>query len=227
MSITTRSLGLLTGMLVAFPAHALTIDFDDLSPGEMLGSQYAGLGVTFSANGFSGPGSSSSGEFWAANTDLTVVSLVTGVAGEDYGALGSPGLVANNILRRYEAWLYDEDGDPSFSILLNSPASKVEVVFAGIEGASTAADTRLFAYAGSLLVGSAAASWPDETVAQLSLIVAAPAITSVVIAPGSYLDWVAVDQISITPVPEPGRWALMAIGVAGLCGVAGVRRRIG
>lgn len=226
MNLSMRSLGLLCGMLLAAPAHAFSIDFDDLSPGDQLSHQYAGLGVIFSANAFSGPGSSSSGEAWATNTDMTVVSLVTGVSGEDYGALGHPSLVANNILRRHDSWLFDEDGDASFSILLSTPASKVSVTFAGIDGPS-AADTRLFAYDGSLLVDNVAASWPDDSVAQLRLAVAAPAITSVVVAPGSYYDWVAVDQISITPVPEPARWALMTIGMAGLCGAAVSRRRAG
>ncbi len=220
MRVSTRALLLLGGGLLATTASAFTIGFDDLSPGTTLGSQYAALGVIFSANG--GSGATSTGEPWATNTDMTVVSLITGVDGEDYGALGSPSLVSNHVLRRYLDW-YGEDGDPSFRIDLATPASQISITFAGLGSAAFAPDTRLWAYAGSLLVGSAVGSWPDESVGQLTLGVVAPAITAVVVAPGSYRDWVAVDNISIAPVPEPGRWALMLLGIAGL-GVLSRRR---
>jgi hypothetical protein len=225
-----RAAAFVAALALAPGAHGLTIDFDSLSPGATLGSQYAGLGVLFSANAFSGPGSSSSGEAWATNTDLTIVSLTSGVAGEDYGALGSPSLAANNIVRHYLNTL-SEDGDPSFAITLTLPASSVSVVFAGVgqDGVAMAADTRLFAFFGSTQVDSASASLPGgETVGQVMLGVSAPIITRVVVAPGSYYDWVGVDQIEITlsPVPEPAAAALLAGGMAAL-GLRLRRRREG
>ena len=107
------------GLLFAAAANAQTIDFDDLAVGDILAGQYAPVGVTFSANAFSGPGSSSSGVDWATNTDMTIVSIDTGELGLDYGALGVPSLVAGNILHHFDNWQSLEDGDPSFWILLD------------------------------------------------------------------------------------------------------------
>jgi hypothetical protein len=61
------------GLLLAAAASAQTINFDELAVGETLAAQYAGMGVVFSANAFSGTGSSSSGVDWATNTDMTIV----------------------------------------------------------------------------------------------------------------------------------------------------------
>src|SRR4051812_31667113 len=90
------------GLLLANDASGITINFDNLTAGVTLSTQYASLGVTFSPNAFSGSGSSSSGMNWATNTDMTIVSIVspTGL-GVEYGALGSPSLVSANILHHF------------------------------------------------------------------------------------------------------------------------------
>jgi hypothetical protein len=207
----------------ALPAAALTIDFDVLPPGTVLGSQYAAFGVVFVPNAFTGPGSSSSGEPWATNTDLTVVSLDSGTLGIDYGALGGPPLVSGNIVRRYAHWPL-EDGDPSFAIHLATPAASVSVTFAGIGGAALAPDVRLFAFAGSVPVGSAAGALPGFGVGQLTLEVSGGGITRVAVAPGGYYDWVAFDRVVVTPVGEPATAALLAAGAAMLA-LLGARRR--
>jgi hypothetical protein len=38
----------------------------------------------------------------------------------------------------------------------------------------------------------------------------------VAVRPGNYLDYVAVDNITFAPVPEPVTYATMALGLAGL-----------
>ena len=211
------------GLLLASNANAsaLTINFDELTPGVTLNSQYASEGVLFSPNAFTGIGSSSSGLDWATNTDMTIVSIVTGTLGVDYGALGAPSLVSGNILHNFSNWQYEEDGDPSFLMSLAEPASAVSITFAGLGGA-LASDTRMFVYSGSSLLGIVAASGAGDDVGQLTLSFAAPAITGVAVAPGSFLDWVGVDNIVISQVPEPQTVWLM---LSGLAGAWSVRRR--
>ena len=213
------------GLLLAAAASAQTINFDELAVGETLATQYAGMGVVFSANAFSGTGSSSSGVDWATNTDMTIVSIDTGELGLDFGALGVPGLVSGNILHHFDNWQSLEDGDPSFWITLANPASSVSVTFAGIGGMSAAPDTRIFAYAGTTLLGTEAGSLPNDQVGQLTLTFTGTGITRIGVAPGSFDDWVGVDRVVITQIgviPEPEIWSLTLLGLAV---VAWARRR--
>jgi len=214
----TRSSVLLgTGLLLSCAIGAQTINFDDLAPGATLGAQYAGLGVTFTANAFSGAGSSSSGMTWATNTDMTIVSIDSGELGVDFGALGVPSLVSKNILHHFLNWETVEDGDASFNINLANPATSVSVTFAGIGGQSAAPDTRIFVYAGSTLLATRAGSLPNDDVGQLTLSFTGSGITRIAVAPGSFDDWVGVDNIVITPavaIPEPETWALTLLGLA-------------
>jgi hypothetical protein len=200
-------------LLMASQAGAVTINFDDLTAGTSVSNQYAGLGVTFSPNAFSGAGSSGSGQPWASNTDMTIASA-TG----DVGALGSPSLVSGSLLHAYglsgPGWL-DEDGDPSFLISFAGAISSISIDFAGLGGALFAPDTRMFVYDGATLLGTVTASLPDSSVGQVTLSFAAPSITSVAVAPGSYDDWVGVDNVTFTAVvPEPATYGMMALGLA-------------
>lgn len=205
--------------LPAAPAAAVTITFDDLAEGAVLSNQYAGLGVTFVANAFTGAGSSSSGQAWATNTGMRVTAT-------DLGGLGTPSLVSGKLLHAFGNiyldgdWL-DENGDPSFFINFAAPISSFSLTFAGV---AAPADTRIFAYNGSTLLGIVAGS---VGTGQFTLTYNAPSITRVAVAPGSFDDWVGVDNLVFTPaaigVPEPASWAMM-IGGMGMVGGA-LRRR--
>ena len=204
------------GSLFASSALAapITITFDagdpigGLAAGTTLSNQYAAFGVTFSPNAFTGPGSPTGS--WATNTNMTVVSS-TGV---DVGDLGTPSLVSGNLLRSFSGWLL-ENGDASFRATFSGGGvSSLSATFAGI-AQSDAGSTRLFAYNGSTLLTTAIASAQCATVCQQTLTVSsATPITSVVFTPGDFFDWVGVDDITYTPIPEPATITLLALGVA-------------
>ncbi len=191
---------------------ATTITFDELANNTSLSNQYAALGVSFSPNAFTGAGSSTSLMPWATNTNMLVVDIALG----DVGALGGPSLVSSNLLHGFNAWL-DEDGDPSFRVSFATPINAFSADFAGIAGGT---DVRLFAYNGDTLLATVAgpACTPN---CQFTLSYAAASITSVVVAPGSFADWVGVDNIVFQPVPEAGTWVMMVLGL----GVLVLRRR--
>jgi hypothetical protein len=188
-------------LLAAGQASATTLTFEDLAVGTVLSTQYSALGATFSANAYTGTGGPTSD--WASNTDMTIVSST----GSDVGGLGTPTLVSGNLLRSFAGWL-NEDGDPSFRISFSSAATGFSASFAGV---STAADVRVFAYNGATLVGTVAGS----STGQFTLSYAGP-VTSVVITPGSFNDWVGVDNITynLAAVPEVSTYAMMGLGVA-------------
>ena len=214
-----RKLTLGLAATIAAHAGAVTINFDDLAAGSVLGNQYAAQGVTFAANAFSGPGNSGSGLPWAPNTDMTVVSITGG--NTEVRELGTPSLVSGNVLHRWNGWL-SEDGDASFWINFSTPVNSVSLTFAGLGGAQFAPHSRLFIYDGALLLATLAASLPNANVGQSTLSYTAAHITRVAVAPGSSNDWVAVDNLVFAPVPEPGTYGMMALGLAAL---AWARRR--
>ena len=189
--------------LAASQVHATTITFDDLTEGTVLSTQYAALGAVFTANAYVGMGTSTSGQDWATNTDMTVVSAT----GSDTDNLGTPSLVSGMVLGSYSGWL-NEDGDPSFRISFSTPVTSVSADFAAV---ATGADVAIYAYDGTTLVGSVNGG---SSYGQFLLSLTGSNITSVVITPGSYDDYVVVDNISYAAaVPEPANVALLAAGL--------------
>ncbi len=195
-------------------AATYTINFDDLAAGTTVSNQYAGsTGATFSAGGARTYDAQSQGSgTWADNTDMTVVSAT----GSDTNNLGTPSLASGNVLGSYSGWEL-EDGDPAFTISFARAVSSFGADFASVYYGS---DVAIYAYSGSTLVGEVDGA--GSGYGQFALSLSAPDITSVVITPGSYGDYVAVDDISFTAsVPEPANVALIALGL----GVIAVRRR--
>ena len=193
-------------LLAASPAGAITLTFDELAAGTVLSNQYAGLGATFSPNAFSGPGTSTSGEAWASNTDMTIAAS----AGADVGTLGLPALASGNLLHGLAGW-NNESGDPSFRINFAGTASSFSAVFAGV---NVGVDVTLFAFNGPVLVGTVSGTGTGPDTSQFVLSYAGPA-TSIAIRPGSFNDWVGVDNVTYTlsPVPETGTGLMMGAGL--------------
>ena len=203
---------LLGSMSAQASAYTITFDAGDpiggLAAGATLSNQYASIGVLFSPNAYTGDNSPNDG--WATNTDMTIVSST----GSDVGGLGAPSLVSGNVLHGIGEWS-NEDGDPSILATFTTPISSFSADFASVS-AAYASSTGFSAYNGATLLGSVAATTSGQV--HLAFSSSTP-ITSVVMTPGEYNDWVAVDNISFTPVtavPEPQTWALMAAGLSAL-----------
>ena len=217
----TRALfaGLLIGCST-LSAGSITISFDagdpigGLAVGTILSNQYAATtGATFSPNAFTGAGGPTGS--WATNTGLQIVSSTGG----DVGGLGTPSLVSGNILRSFNDWL-SENGDPSFAISFATPVLDFSATFAGI---ATSASTRIFAYNGTTLLTTVAAAAGGQQTLSIS---GFGDITSVVVTPGDFNDWVGVDNVSFTPdagVPEPATLGMVGSAVL-LFGISRVKR---
>ena len=194
-------------------ATSITLTFDagdpigGLSVGDILSNQYAALtGATFSANAFTGGGGPNGN--WATNTDMTIVSST----GADVGALGA-GPVSGNILRSLAGWV-NENGDASFGISFATGITSFSADFAGIAIPSS---VRVFAYNGASLLGTVTAAGVGQQNLSLSGL---GTITSVIVTPGEFNDWVGVDNITFdtltSPVPEPSTFLLSGLGIAAL-----------
>ncbi|MBP8146079.1 MAG: PEP-CTERM sorting domain-containing protein [Inhella sp.] len=168
------------------------------------------MGVFFTPNGFTGTNSITGNPF-ATNSDMTITAT-------DLGGLGSPALVSGNLLHSFGGWLA-EDGDPSIVMTFAFDVSSVSADFAGM---AIVGSTGLMAYDAA---GGFLGQVTNASTGQANLSLSFSNIRSVVILPGEFNDWVGVDNISFTAaVPEPQTYALMALGLAGLAGVARRRR---
>jgi hypothetical protein len=196
------------GLLVAATQVCATIiTFEDLAEGATLSGQYAGLGVLFSPNAFSGANGNSTPQDWATNTGMTITAT-------DIGAVGTPSLVSGKLLHSFNDWL-SEDGDPSMVATFGPPVTSFSADFAGI---FTGSDVTLTIYDGASIIGTVTGA-ACATTCQQTLSFAAPSITKVAFTPGSFSDWVGVDNITFSAaaaVPEPATLALLGLGLAGL-----------
>ncbi|MDH4392681.1 MAG: hypothetical protein QE285_14820 [Aquabacterium sp.] len=219
MKSTTSFISIAAAMLVATSqAAAVTLDFEDLAEGVLLSNQYAGLGVIFSANAHSGGNNNSTAEDWATNTGMTIT-------GDDVSQVGGPALASGKLLHSFNDFL-DADGDPSIMASFTAPIDSFSADFVGIDPSLLTGGATLTAFNGPLVVGFVEADACSE-ICQQTLSISAPSITRVAFAPGTFDDWVGVDNISFTlatPIPEAGSAVMLALGL-GLLPLALRRRR--
>ena len=192
--------------------HTINFDTDasgapiaDLTP---LTNQYAAWGVTFNNSHYSAgssSGSGSSASVWASATDLTITSTSVGA-----GVPPADG----NILHSFSGWL-NEDGDPNFEINFAAPIDSVQMDLVGL-GAS-AGYSGFVAFNGNLQVGLVRTSLSGGAAQTIALSGVGP-ITQVVVLPGTFDDWVGVDNIVFeqAPIPAPAGAAVFGIGAVGL-----------
>lgn len=196
----------LSCMLVS-AGRAVTIDFstdgagNSLSPGTVIANQYASIGVTFIGSAF-GDASDPANPF-ATNTDMKLA-----VAGGDVppGAVIPSG--AGNFLHAYSGWTL-EDGESNFAMLFDNRINTFSMVIYD----DRVGLTQLFAIDGDNLVGLSQAVTDINANPQTVSVTVAAGFDAVGIVLGSNVDWVGVDNLSFTYVPEPG--SLLASGALG------------
>lgn len=199
-------------------ADTRTMDFDhdawgDPIPfGSSFAFQYAAWGVGASPNAFSGSNAGGTVGSWATNTDM-MISTDAGVGARTGGG---------NMVHSLSGWL-NEDGDPSFELSFLYRIDAISAVFTGIGTSNSFAG--IIAYSDTdQIVGEVHVQDPllgGATTQTLSL-TGLNAASRVVIIPGTYDDWVGVDDISFTDaaLPTPGAATLMGLG-----GLLAARRR--
>lgn len=197
-------------------AQTFTIDFNNLTPGMTLSSQYAtSNGVQFVPNAFSGPNDNNTAEPWATNTGLTVSDYVPLDPDRPGYAVGTPMLFEGNLIRTIDDYL-NEDGDASVLTTFATPITTATVTFVGIVfGESGARDTQLIALdAGNNVLARTRAEARDTT-NQQNLTVNVPAgFTRLAIVPGNYNDTVGFDNLVYTlATPNVPSWNVDADGL--------------
>ncbi len=185
--------------------EATLITFDDgaVSPGDILGAQYAGLGVTFSAGhtsaGVLNPVATAQG--FATNSSMQMAAI----GGDVGGGVGAP--LAGNLLHSFGGWL-SEDGDPSFTMDFSSPIDAISVDIGGVF--NTASSVLYAIDGGNNVLGSIASSGANSTLALSGL----GNFQRAVVTMGDFGDWVGVDNVSFNVVPEPTSLGLIGAGIA-------------
>ncbi len=202
----------------ATAAHATTITFDDglVTAGSVLSNQYAGLGVTFAPGGGSTPGviapTFRAGAF-APNTDMSIGALSTSAS------VGAP--LSGLILHTSPGWAA-ETANPVFTMTFSLAITTLSMDFGG----NSSTQPSIFAVNPATGVAVTVASSLATTVNGTLTAVGLPTGTqTVIVLPGSYNDYVAVDNIVFTAVPEPSTVAASVLGLGALGLVVRRQRR--
>lgn len=209
IKILRLSLGLFS---ISAASQAATITFDagdpigGLANGAILSNQYAGIGVTFSSSPFAGTFNPVTNDVFVSNTGMRI-SNSTGPS-----PLGTPSLVSGKFLRSINDW-GGEQGDPSILAVFSTPISFLSADFGGI---GDAAVSRILAYdASNNLLATATATQTAGTSQETLSVSSATPFSHVVFTPGSFSDFVVIDNITFTATAVPFEFS-PALGLAGL-----------
>ncbi len=200
----------------AAKADIVTMNFDAgpgtsvISSGETLANQYADWGITFVAGGATGP-SGEGAQNWATNTSMIITN-------SDYGSRGVTAPPVTNMLHSYNGWL-SEDGTPIFRMdIAGGAIDSISADFVGVGSTSTYANTpfrpsiQVFD-ATNTLIGSASVVPEASTSYQTVTASFGGTAAYVLISPGSFADWVGIDNVVVNTVPTPGAMALFGAGM--------------
>lgn len=212
----TAVLAAISAVGTAASARATSITFDDglVASGATLANQYASLGVTFAPGGGSitgviNPAGTTQG--FATNVDMTIGPI----------EIGSAAPLSGLALRTYNGY-NAENGDPVFTMTFSSPISLLSLDFGSVS--TSAGQAAVFAVnpaTGTAVTVGFEPSAANGTVTATGL----PTGTrTIIVVPGTYNDYVAIDNLNFTVVPEPTTVAMSLFG-AGVLGVMMVRRR--
>ena len=176
-------------------AQSVAITFDEgrVQEGDTLSNQYADLGVTF-LPGSSVPGTGTTGSPLDPATDMTVT-------GTDVGGGTDPN--AGLLVHSFSGWT-NETSDAAMTLNFSNPISEITVQFNGVSddlaSGIFAVDTK-----GNLVSGiyDRTAGYSDVTLSGLR------DIKQVVLTVGDFYDWIGINNIRFTQVPEPGSLALL------------------
>ena len=188
-----------TSCLMDFDTDALG---NPIADGQTIDDEYAAWGVNYFPDAF-----------FLAGTDLTATNTDVGAGYEvSYG----------NVLHSFTGWLSESD-EPSILLTFDNPVTAFSADFLGDSSGASA----IVLYDENANLINFVFTDADGTSAGVeSLSLTAPQGQFAffgVILPGSFNDWVAVDNVGITAVPEPGSAALL-LG-AGAVGAGLLRRR--
>lgn len=162
-----------------------------LAPGTTIAGQYAAQGVHFVGSAFDEPDNAD--DNFASNTDMRLTTL-----GGDTAALPNIPVGAGNFLHTYSGWVA-ENGDSNLGILFDTPILSCSITFYD----DTVGLTQLFAIEGDDILDD------DQTIdtfdgpPQTLTVNSSTPFTLVGVILGSNIDWVAMDNVSYSVVPEP------------------------
>lgn len=207
MKTAILSVAIATGLSVSLASAATVIDFsadavgNPLAPGTTIGEQYAVIGVHFLGSAFDEPDNPD--DNFASNSDMRL-AVPGGDVAQD--ATFPPGI--GNFLHTYSGFT-QENGDNNFAIVFDTPVTSVSMdIFDDIAGL-----TQMFAIEGDDILQVEQSFDSEDAAPQTLTLSPGEPFTVVGVILGSNIDWVAMDNLTFTTVPEPGAIAIATGGV--------------
>lgn len=184
-----------------------TISFDAGDPigglgvGSVLSSQYrAATGANFYPGAFGGCGGNPTpNTCWASNTSMSIYATFPELV-----LTPGPGVTSasGNGLRSPNEWNF-ESGDPSILVTFDTPVSTFSATFAAITQAQLATVIYAFDTSGNYLTEMRQTDIASGGNQQRLTVSSTTPIGAVAMVPGSYNDFVLIDDIAFTTVGAP------------------------